>query len=155
MSDLDINVEMQQLREKQARMAEAAKNLFGRHFYDAMGRATLLVMRSAQEAAPVDTGRLRGSITPTVEMRAKEMLGVVGSNVIYAPFVEYGTRPHWPPPGALATWARRHGVPEFVIARAIARYGTKPQPYLGPALDDNWREIQEILMEGLIKGMSF
>ena len=43
----------------------------------------------AKAAAPVDTGRLRNSITHEVE---DKHTAVVGSNVEYAPYVELGTR---------------------------------------------------------------
>lgn len=44
----------------------------------------------AKLKCPVDTGRLRGSITESVEMEEKAVY--VGSNVEYAPYVELGTR---------------------------------------------------------------
>ena len=43
----------------------------------------------AKAAAPVDTGRLRNSITHEVE---NGNAALVGSNVEYAPYVELGTR---------------------------------------------------------------
>lgn len=44
----------------------------------------------AAAKAPVDTGRLRNSLTHEVSMNEKAVY--VGSNVEYAPFVEYGHR---------------------------------------------------------------
>ena len=41
---------------------------------------------------PVDTGRLRASITPDVVQRDTVVQGLVGSNVLYAPYQEFGTR---------------------------------------------------------------
>jgi HK97 gp10 family phage protein len=52
-------------------------------------RATLAVQRRAKERCPVDTGRLRNSIA--VELEDGGMNGAVGTNVEYAPFVEFGT----------------------------------------------------------------
>lgn len=43
----------------------------------------------AKEECPVDTGRLRNSITHEVQMNDKSVL--IGSNVEYAAFVELGT----------------------------------------------------------------
>lgn len=97
-------------------------------------RVSFHAERSAAERAPVDTGRLRGSIrTAFAPLRA-----VVGPTVHYASHVEYGTRPHWPPPGALQPWARRHGFGagargDYLARRAIAIHGTKPQPFMRPA----------------------
>ena len=45
-----------------------------------------------------------------------------------------------PPPDALLGWLRRHGMDAaaaFPVARAIGRRGTRPHPYLKPALDKN------------------
>lgn len=56
------------------------------------GRAMEAAIRQARELAPVDTGRLRGSIGP---MSAGTEPGQIsmewGSNVEYAPYVELGT----------------------------------------------------------------
>lgn len=57
-----------------------------------MMEASLLVVRDAKILSPVDTGIMRGSITPVVEVDGKRVRGIVGSNVLYAPFQELGTR---------------------------------------------------------------
>ena len=53
----------------------------------ALEKACLIVENSAKEKVPVDTGNLRQSITHTVE----DNVGTVGTNVEYAPYVEFGT----------------------------------------------------------------
>lgn len=57
-------------------------------------RRSLRVEGAAKRAAPVDTGRLRASITHEVEdHRAElEVVGRVGTNVEYAIYQELGTR---------------------------------------------------------------
>lgn len=50
----------------------------------------LLAEGYAKKKCPVDTGRLRNSITHTVDSTALEAF--IGSNVEYAPHVELGTR---------------------------------------------------------------
>lgn len=47
----------------------------------------MVAERHAKEAAPVDTGRLRNSITWTTDGDA----AYIGTNVEYAPYVELGT----------------------------------------------------------------
>jgi HK97 gp10 family phage protein len=97
-----------------------------------LDRGSIFTQSRARENAPVDRGRLRNSIgieKPTVRSRR------IGPNVNYAEWVETGTRPHWPPPGALAGWARRHGVSEYAVRRKIGLYGTKAQPYMRPAAE--------------------
>ena len=51
-------------------------------------RLGLMVQNEARRLAPVDTGRLRASITVK---RTPDGV-TVGTNVEYAPYVEYGTR---------------------------------------------------------------
>ena len=141
----DLRTEIHGLKEAQAKMEQVVKDLNGAPYLNAMRDATLLVTRDAKINAPVDTGRLRASITPEVKQRWRRVEGVVGSNVKYAPYVELGTRPHWPPPGALATWARRHGIDEFLVQRAIGRRGTKAVEFLKRAFEDNSERIVALL----------
>jgi phage gpG-like protein len=137
-----IRAEIKGLRDTQRNMEQAVKDLHGGPMLNAMRDATLMVTRDAKKNAPVDTGRLRASITPEVIDVGETIRGVVGSNVSYAPYVELGTRPHWPPIAALEVWARRHGVSAFLVARAISRRGTKPVEYLQRAFDANKGRIE-------------
>lgn len=50
------------------------------------------IERRAKRLAPVDTGRLRASITNTVEQDGDGVLVTVYSDVEYAPYLETGTR---------------------------------------------------------------
>lgn len=52
-------------------------------------RSTLNVQAAAKERAPVDTGRLRNSIA--TEFERDGLTGIVGTNVEYAPYQEFGT----------------------------------------------------------------
>lgn len=71
----------------------------------------------AKERAPVDTGRLRSSVGHEVTHEGAEVVGRVGTNVVYAPYVEFGTRPHWVPAAALAGWIKRHGLQGKMLER--------------------------------------
>jgi hypothetical protein len=52
------------------------------------------VKRRAQKTAPVGaTGNLRGTITDTIITKGAKIIGEVGAQAKYAPFVEYGTAP--------------------------------------------------------------
>ena len=94
---------------------------------------------AAAKLAPVDKGRLRASITHATiraparpRSNARSGDGVssptdrhavhVGTNVEYAPYVEYGTRK------------------------------TAAQPFLRPALDDNRKNVRDILSKALSEG---
>lgn len=52
----------------------------------------LRVERAAKRYAPVDTGRLRASIGHKLTADTTGLLGVVGTTVHYAGYVELGTR---------------------------------------------------------------
>ena len=85
---------------------------------------TLLLQRDIVTNTPVDVGFLSAGIQPIIQ----DLVGAVtpiGEAKKYAPFVEYDTRPHWPPIGAVQGWADRHGIPPYLVARSIALYGTK------------------------------
>ena len=146
-------MEIRGLKEAQKDMERIVKDLHGRPMLDAMRDATMAVQRDAKRLAPVDTGALRSSITPEVKSENDTLVGVVGSNLIYAPFVELGTRPHWPPIASLTTWARRHGTSAYVVARAIATRGTKAVKYLERAFQQNAQYIHRKLEQAADKIM--
>ena len=54
-------------------------------------RRALQVERAAIRGCPVDTGRLRSSITNEVGQDGEGLVAVIGTNVEYAPYVELGT----------------------------------------------------------------
>lgn len=96
-----------------------------------------------------DTGNLANSIM--VDRVEGGRYTEVGPEAPYGPYVEFGTRPHFPPPDALEDWARRHGFDSaWPICKVIAKRGLKARPYLMPAFDalkDKFlRRLKEILI---------
>lgn len=55
-------------------------------------RAGVKVEAGAKRLCPVDTGRLRASITHRLETDGGDPVAYVGSNTAYAAYVEFGTR---------------------------------------------------------------
>lgn len=98
-----------------------------------LDRGAIYIQSRAREKAPVDTGRLRGSIgieSPGNRQR------IIGANTEYAEYVETGTRPHFPPPSALAGWVSRHGGGDpYALALHISKVGTQAHPYMRPAAE--------------------
>ena len=104
--------------------------------------------RAAELLAPVATGRLAGSITyaarggrsgvrggeakpqDKVRMPRKKSEVWIGTNVEYAPHVEYGTN-----------------------QMRKKSFGTVAQPFLRPALDNNRKEVTQILSRELSKAI--
>ena len=79
---------------------------------------------------PVHTGHLRSSIGHRVVMIGKNVSGVVSTPVGYAPPVELGSEPHWPPIKPIKRWAHLVLGDEkagYLVARAISKRGTKPR----------------------------
>lgn len=58
----------------------------------AIQRAALFIAGEAKKLTPVDTGRLRASITAKTEREGKWIVGRIGTNVQYAPHIEFGRK---------------------------------------------------------------
>lgn len=89
---MTIDVEVKGLKELQRKAEQMVSDLHGAPILDAMRDSVLIIDRGAKQNAPVDTGRLRASITPAITSSGEDVEGVVGTNVYYAPFQEFGTR---------------------------------------------------------------
>lgn len=90
----------------------------------ALTDSALLVERDAKIKSPVDTGRLRSSLTHVSEDSGSDNPSVkVGTNVEYAKFVEFGS------------------------SRQAA------QPFLYPALIENEQKIKRKLAEAFRRGL--
>ena len=105
-----------------------------------------------------DTGMLQDSIHYRVDKTATGRLVVIGSNIEYAPFVEFGTGIYGGTdplyggfasgPGRPDAWAwydpsgkyTKDGEPGFVWTK-----GMKPRPYLYPAILENKNTIMRIV----------
>lgn len=109
---IQINVEGQ---DEVRRLIEKAAKLYPEEAKKGVTLACIKVEKSAKQNAPVDTGRLKASITHKVD----GLMGVVGSDVEYAPYIELGTQ------------------------------RMKAQPYLRPALYDNKSNIIKIFTDVL------
>lgn len=104
-------------------------------YYKALGRAGIVVEGAAIRLVPVDTGLLRGSIATNV--KESSLTAQVGTNLEYAPYVEYGT-------GLFATggygrqtpWSYQREDGSWVTTR-----GQRAQPFLGPALRENREKV--------------
>lgn len=75
---------------------EAIADAIDRALVAALEEVGLVAEGYAKRACPVDTGRLRNSITHIVNEDGK--CAIIGTNVEYAPYVELGTRHQKPQP---------------------------------------------------------
>lgn len=115
----------------------------------AMEQACILVENEAKIKCPVDNGVLRNSITHYIEDNPNELIGVVGTNVEYAPYVEFGTGIYSSlGNGRQDRWKYKDAKGEW-----HSTIGQHPQPYLYPALEENRREIEKMFKEQIKKGV--
>ena len=120
-----------------------AKKLKPADLKEALNESCLLVENTAKENCPVASGQLRNSITSNVSGET----GEVGTNVEYAPYVEYGTGVfnH----GRMTPWRYQDASGEWHTTT-----GQAPQPFLVPALDSNRDKILNIFKEKVKEGLS-
>jgi HK97 gp10 family phage protein len=102
---------------------------------DVLNKAASNIEGKAKHLVPVDTGRLRASIATRLDSDSVPLWAEVGTNVLYARPVEYGSRPHYAPIDALRPWASKHGMAAGALWHSIWMYGTKPHPFMKPAFE--------------------
>ena len=96
------------------------------------------------------------------EVRGQDALdvGFFSKGRGYAEYVEYGRRAgRFPPVRQLSQWARKKLRVKgrqadsigFLIARKIARKGTRPQPFFRPAYERHRQEITDTVANAVIK----
>lgn len=131
------------------RLLSKFDNLQNIDLTEPLTKACLLVENDAKRKCPVDTGQLRASITHEIEGTT----GVVGTNVEYAPYVEYGTGKYASGPyegkGRQTPWAYQ----DRETGEWIWTKGQVAQPYLEPALLENENEIFRLFEEAIKEGV--
>lgn len=138
---MTIRIEIQEGRDLAKKFRELGEKAT-RSVEKALVKGGLLVERDAKILCPVDTGRLRASITHRLEGAGSTKPTVlVGTNVEYAPYVEFGHG------GREVGKASRSGA-------TLYAGGFVGKPYLFPALRQNRDRIKELVTEAVRKEMS-
>lgn len=148
--------EVHGLNEARQSLENIAEGLTGREMVEAMYQALNILGADAKRFSPVDTGRLHSSITGQVTKAGfpvKRLQGIVGTNIEYAPYMEWGTGifagnspVKMPPIEALEGWARRHGMNAWSVAYAIyLRGGLKARRMFAKSLEKNEARVIEII----------
>jgi len=87
---MGVKAEIKGLKETQERMAALLQEISAGGGLEAIiAKATLRAHRYATMIVHVDTGRLKNSLFPRVSAQGNDVYGIVGTNVVYAPF-EHG-----------------------------------------------------------------
>lgn len=140
---MDLRIDAGEIAGFAGRGDEAA-HMAARELRIAAYDAGALVLRSAQDLAPVDTGLLVSAIGP-VEVRGglREVTALVpvGSQAPYAAAVEFGRGPVTIRPRRAKALRFRAGG-DTVFARVVTQPARRGRPFMGPALD---RETASIL----------
>lgn len=133
-----------------------------RHAEAGLGRGAQEIARDAKRAAPKAFSTLVNAIAAS---RESPLHYRVAAGVNYAIFPERGTGPGGHPPHqTMLDWIRVKRIEPrdpsmsardlaFVIARSIARKGTKAQPYMRPALFGNRSRVLQLVREGALRGL--
>lgn len=145
---VDVRIEVVGDKALYARMAALRGFFQSRELKVVAEEAKNRLIRTARDAAPRRSRFLVRSISGEVEGFGTRNLAIrVGSVARYAPHVEFGTRPHpivprsrkslfWVAYDTPQTRAKMRGAGAvFTFAGAVNHPGTKPQPFLYPALD--------------------
>lgn len=125
-------------------LPERAKELVS----DEVEATTMDIHRDAVARVPVDTGRLKGSLTPVVLKQGEKVTGEVVTNVEYAPYVEFGTGGKVNIPQGLETYAARFK------GKGVKQVNLPARPYLFNSGFDNINKMMERLRAGLKKLVS-
>lgn len=107
-------------------------------------KSAVYVQGQARQEAPVDTGILRSRI------KFDTVNGGHGARVYpnsnYAQWVHEGRSPGKMPPwregSNLARWAKRRGISPYLVARSIARKGTKGDPFMARAFESSKQPVR-------------
>ena len=113
----------------------------------ALLKSAIIVHAQAVALAPVNkTVGLGGQLKASITRALTKDNAVVGTNVEYAPYVEFGTRPH-------TITAKGAGLTDGTnwFGKTVNHPGTKAQPFLLPALTGNIKRIIAIFKEEGIK----
>lgn len=108
---------------------------------ETLNKACILVENEAKLACPVKNNQLRASITHEVEGTT----GVIGTNVVYAPYVEYGTGIYAAKgDGSQKPWSYQDAEGNWYTT-----VGMRPQPFLEPALQSSIKDILQLFEKAI------
>lgn len=138
-----------------------APSLVRRELDRSIARGAFEISNAARLLSPEADGLLRKSISRVRFGQAD--YGVV-AKAAYAAAVEGGRKPGpMPPVQSIDDWMKRKRVGSsdpverrrsaFAIARAIGRRGTKAQPFMQPALEQNRTRLDQLMREGTARAL--
>lgn len=141
--DLILDIDLNGLEETIANVDGFPADL-GRELTLAMNSSLQLLHGQVRDRAPVNVGTLAGSINHQIRSPFPNLVGAVGSPLIYAPVMEYGREPggKMPPIEPIKLWViRKLAVPieeaegvAWAIAKSIEKKGIEGRHYFQEGL---------------------
>jgi HK97 gp10 family phage protein len=120
-------------------------NILRKGMFEAVRDACLHVERMAKENITnngnINKGHLRTSISTDVDFSSKQPYARVGSELEYAKYIEFGT-------GLYAENGNGRKTPwgyENEKGETVFTWGSRPYPFLRPAIDDHMDEVKQII----------
>jgi len=110
--------------------------------FRALTECGLVAEGYAKLNCPVDTGSLRNSIGNKVVDEGEEIACYIGTNMEYAPYVEFGTGQYYSG-GRKTPWVYKDRNGWHMTN------GSKPQPYIRPAIADHVTQYRQIIEKEL------
>lgn len=121
-----------------------APALVAQYIWDMSAEMAFFLEAESKDRAPTDVGRLKGSISTSLGVGVGGLGAIVKTGTNYAAAVHEGSKPHWTSIRNLEDWSRRKGINPYIVQLAIAKHGTKPQPFMKEAVEENGSGLQRI-----------
>ncbi len=155
-----LSVQVQNTKQLQTRFSRSPI-LMQQAVRETLQVATLVAEAEAKKSAPIDKGLLRGSIHSDIRTIGNETVGVVGTNLEYAPYQEFGTgiygpkgSPITPKRGKFLVFKNKAG--RQVFARSVK--GSRPRRFMAKglkAVQNNMTKIKAAGIAAARKRMGF
>lgn len=146
-----ITIRVEGAKEVYGAMARLNQNLTGGPMQSQVGRDLKEALDYAKEIAPRGATHqyVRGLGMEMKVAGGMEVRGELTASAPHSEYVEFGTKPHWPPPGPILAWVLAKGMAHgsdakrvaFLVSRAIARRGTQAQRILQRTMEAKGERI--------------
>ena len=156
----ELTADIEGLQELRARFANSPM-VMREAAHDTLEVATFVAEGAAKEAAPIDKGILRGAIDSVIHNEGMETVAVVGTNIEYAPYQEFGTgiygptgTPITPKRGKFLVFQSKGG--GLVFARSVS--GSRPRRFMAKGLQavrSNMGKINDAAIQAVKKKLRF
>lgn len=141
-------VEIRGLASLNAKLTKMVKE-GGSELERGINMATAMVSGRTKRLTPVDTGHLRASIHPQkAETTGDEITGAVIAGAEHAVYVEFGTGVR-----GNGSYPAEYAGKDFSPAYSETHAGQVAQPFLGRALHESERDIDQIVLRGFRKSI--